>query len=199
MKPIIVCDEDDVFSDRMSVLVSLLNRVTGKQLGLDDMQDSRLWVPYGLTRDELNRIRQQVESTLDVTQLAPIAGALKAYDVLSQNFSFVIATARYTSELEATQEWHLRRGHDVSVELCACPDINCGSSRCAGREPKLRLAHKLDAHSVIDDHPGEFLLEGRPEAWGGIIPICFRQPWNQDCEGVVHRLSWGEITELLLH
>lgn len=198
MKPIIVCDEDDVCSDRMLPLVHLLNEVTGQHLEPDDIRDPRLWVSYGISRDEMIRIRQEVEPVMDIARFAAVAGMQEAYDQLSSRFSFVIGTARVDEELEATQKWHSQHGHDVTVVLCACPDPNCGSSRCVGRESKLDLALRLGAHAFIDDHPGEFLSEGRIGAWGNTLTLCFRQPWNHSCDGTIPRLNWPEIAEFLL-
>lgn len=202
-KLVLVLDGDDVCYQRTDLLRCLINERLGTSLEYKDLTDYRFWVCFGLEREEMIKIRREVESTLDVASLEPVPGMREAYLALSAYYDFVIATARADQEYEATVEWHRRQGQDVEVVLTACPNPDCGNPACAVRENKLELSRRYGAVAFIDDHCGEFLEQGRRGAWedAGITPICFPRPWNESCLEAGYptlRLDWTEITKLLL-
>lgn len=189
-KRIIAIDIDGVILDYFGPFSQFLNGKLARSLTMNDITHYWLSEVYGVSKEMIMVLGDEFNSFTRTVDLPVIDNAIERLRRIMRCWGVVIITSRYDAIEAETRRYFSQCLPGVKMYF--------SSNYFYGKigKPKIQIAYEIGAHCLIDDNPFEF------EEWDysfGVLPICFRQPWNHSVSKNIPRFSWPAIEESLLY
>lgn len=173
-KPVLIVDWHDTLTEYSQPFLNWAEKHLGRSLKIEDIQKD--FTNHGFVKEDF-----QAFEISDDFSFFPIVDSQKSIAKLSEVFRIEVISS------SGSLAWHVGRLHLLYPEI-----RGFRYTQDKGRMiSHLRDEQGLKIVGIVDDLEKNF-KNLPPEC----KPICFKQPWNTDFQGL--RGSWAEITGFLL-